>query len=58
VRQAALDLIGTQFDLFNFNCEHFASLVQTGKSESPQLWGAVAGIAVLGLFVLAARASG
>ncbi len=57
VRQAALNLIGTQFDLFNFNCEHFVTFVQTGKPESPQLRGAVVGVAVLGLLALAAGSS-
>lgn len=49
----ALSLEGTQYDLINFNCEHFASLVQTGKPESPQLRAfALTAIAGLGLLWL------
>jgi len=39
--QRALQLIGTKYDLLNFNCEHAANLAQNGKAESPQLKGFV-----------------
>lgn len=42
-------LLGTQYDLLAFNCEHFANLVVTGKKESPQLQRAVAWTGLLGL---------
>jgi hypothetical protein len=44
----ALRLEGTQYDILNFNCEHFSSLIQTGRAQSPQLQ-AVAIIAAVGL---------
>lgn len=28
------------YDLFSRNCEHFVSMVITGRATSPQLWGA------------------
>jgi hypothetical protein len=31
------NLLGTEYDLINFNCEHFAEWVQTGKSKSKQM---------------------
>lgn len=33
----ALAHLGKGYDLLNFNCEHYASLVQTGRPSSPQL---------------------
>lgn len=36
VRQA-LDQLGRPYNLINFNCEHFANLVQTGNAKSFQL---------------------
>src|SRR4051812_12228632 len=30
-------LLGKRYDLINFNCEHFARLVTTGKVESKQV---------------------
>lgn len=30
-------LLGTQYDLFYYNCEHFANEVQLGIRESPQI---------------------
>jgi hypothetical protein len=40
--ERAFSLIGQKFDLLKFNCEHAANWAQTGKSESPQLRGAIA----------------
>jgi hypothetical protein len=61
VREAALKYVGTGYDLFKFNCEHFASFVQEGTPRSPQLevGGAAVGLlALLGLAVgLAPRGS-
>lgn len=54
-RDEALRWIGTPYDIAQFNCEHFANLVQTGKAESAQVRNIV-GLAILvGLVVLAAR---
>jgi hypothetical protein len=41
----ALELEGKVYDLLAFNCEHAASLAQTGRAESPQLTNWVLGIA-------------
>ncbi len=35
VRDRALSLIGTQYDLVNFNCEHAANYILTGFATSP-----------------------
>ncbi len=48
IAKRALDLIGTQYDLINFNCEHLANFAQKGKAESPQLRGAT----LLALFAI------
>ena len=37
----ALDQLGKPYDLINFNCEHFANLVQTGYLKSLQMNSAV-----------------
>lgn len=51
-RNAAIEfarrLIGQQYDLFNFNCEHYANTVQHGKRYSKQVDKGL----VLGLFAL------
>jgi len=52
----AFSLIGRQFDLLEFNCEHAANWSQTGKMESPQLKG-FAVLGFLGLLGLAAVVS-
>ncbi|OLY95708.1 Lecithin retinol acyltransferase [Cnuella takakiae] len=33
----ALSLLGKSYDLISYNCEHYASYVQTGKAESRQV---------------------
>ncbi len=38
--------VGTSYDLINYNCEHFANEVQTGKRESLQVKHAIG----IGLF--------
>ena len=45
-------LLGTQYDLIKFNCEHFAELIQNGKSQSSQVKTAVG----VGFFALVAIA--
>jgi hypothetical protein len=45
-------LIGTQYNLVNFNCEHFAELIQNGKARSKQVDNSFI-IMVLLLLVLA-----
>ena len=43
-------LIGKPYDLVNFNCEHFAELIQTGNIQSRQVRNAV-GVTVFALFL-------
>lgn len=45
----ALSLAGKPYNLINYNCEHFANEVITGRSESKQVLAALASF-VLGLF--------
>lgn len=46
--KAALQMIGTEYDLINFNCEHYANTIQHNKSYSPQVGNGL----MLGLLVL------
>lgn len=39
--------LGRQFDLINFNCEHFVTQVLANESSSPQLRSAMVGVAFL-----------
>ncbi|MGZ3237508.1 MAG: lecithin retinol acyltransferase family protein [Burkholderiaceae bacterium] len=56
IAKRALSLIGQQFDLFTFNCEHFANWAQTGKVESPQLQRlSVVALLLLGMFALSRK---
>lgn len=48
--ERAMSLLGTKYDLINFNCEHFANYAQKGRSESPQLAAGAAVLALLGIF--------
>jgi hypothetical protein len=50
-------LRGTNYDLINFNCEHFAEFIQTGNSESKQVKNAFAGLGVLAFIGLVAWAA-
>jgi hypothetical protein len=53
IKQKAFSLLGRQYNLFNFNCEHLATFSHTGKAESPQLQGAAFFVLLLvGLFAL------
>jgi hypothetical protein len=57
VLQRAHELVGTKYNLLNFNCEHAATYIQTGRAESPQLQGAfVVGLALFVLALLAKQA--
>lgn len=44
-------LLGTQYDLVNFNCEHFAEFIQTGKASSKQVGNAILSVALGALFL-------
>jgi len=44
-------ILGTNYDLINYNCEHFANQIQKGTPESKQVANAV-GFSVLGLLLL------
>jgi hypothetical protein len=46
-------LIGTAYNLVNFNCEHFANLIQKKVSISQQVAAAVAGAVIIGIGLLA-----
>jgi hypothetical protein len=46
-------LIGTPYNLVNFNCEHFANLIQTGAAVSKQVAAAVLGALVISIGLLA-----
>lgn len=48
--QLAMQLIGKQYDLLGFNCEHYANTVQHRKSYSNQV-GVGLGLGLLTLFV-------
>jgi hypothetical protein len=53
VARRALDLCGREYDLINFNCEHAATLAQTGTARSSQVRTAVLfGLVVLSLYAL------
>jgi len=53
IAQRALSLLGSQFNVFHFNCEHAANWAQSGRVESEQLQGAfIVILAVLGLVAL------
>jgi hypothetical protein len=41
IAKRALSLLGQEYDLLKFNCEHAAHFSQNGVAESPQMAGAV-----------------
>jgi len=47
----ALSLLGASYDLIDFNCEHYAEFVQTGKAASKQV-DLVKGLVAFQLFLL------
>jgi hypothetical protein len=50
--QRALEKLGQPYDLINFNCEHFATYVQTGIPTSNQVrWGLFAAATLIALVV-------
>jgi len=42
-------LLGTQYDLVNFNCEHFAELIQNGSVKSKQVGNVFLGLLAIAL---------
>ena len=46
-------LLGTQYNLINFNCEHFANLVQNGVASSAQVAVTIVGALIVGIGLLA-----
>lgn len=50
VVERARALMGRQYNLVSFNCEHYASVVHEGKKESPQLQRATVVTCVVGAF--------
>lgn len=61
VADAALSWVGQRYDVFRFNCEHFANLVTEGRAHSPQvLRGLFAGgvMALVGVVAWANRRNG
>jgi hypothetical protein len=54
IAQRAFALIGQNYDLMTFNCEHAANFAQGGRRESPQLQAA---FVLLGFVAVAAFAS-
>lgn len=40
-------LLGKSYDLLNFNCEHFAELIQNNRTHSRQVNNALMGVALL-----------
>jgi hypothetical protein len=54
--QRALSLLGTKYDLLKFNCEHAATMAQSGVARSPQIAGyAVLALITLGLAIFAGK---
>jgi len=52
----AASLIGTTYDLFHYNCEHYAEEIQYGIARSKQVNNFLMGIGILtGLFLLIAE---
>lgn len=45
------NLLGTSYDLINFNCEHFAEYVQNGKAKSRQVTNTFIGLGLVALGV-------
>ncbi|MDD5569641.1 MAG: lecithin retinol acyltransferase family protein [Bacteroidales bacterium] len=50
-------LKGTQYDLINFNCEHFAELIQTGRPSSKQVDNVLFGLGLITFIGLIAAIS-
>ncbi len=51
--RTAIDLKGMTYDLFTYNCEHYANQVQYGASKSTQVTNflVIAGLVIFGLFL-------
>ena len=55
IAQRALSLLGTKYDLIQFNCEH-AALTQSGFGRSPQIIGAaLLALCIAGLVLVALK---
>lgn len=50
-------LIGSNYDLVAFNCEHFAEYIQTGKPASKQVKNVFLGLGVLAFITLIANSN-
>lgn len=50
-------LIGTHYDLINFNCEHFAELIQHGRPISRQVNTTLFGLGLLAILGIIAAAN-
>jgi len=48
--ERAKSLLGKQYDLINFNCDHLVTYAQSGEATSPQLQGIVAVLALASVF--------
>jgi uncharacterized protein YycO len=48
----ALSKIGAPYNLINYNCEHYASYVQTGRPQSKQVGNAIAAASLAVLVIL------
>lgn len=55
IARRALTLIGTRYDLMNFNCEDAANYAETGLPVSPSRQKIVAGILLIGAVWLWSR---
>ena len=53
----AQPLLGKQFDLVNFNREHFVTVALAGKAISPQLRGVTVGLTLVAALSLLATSS-
>jgi|SRR2546422_9696448 len=51
----ARSLLGQEFDLLNFNCDHFATYAETGEASSPQLRQFAVGAVTLAALILLAK---
>lgn len=49
----ALSKLGQPYDLVRYNCEHYASFVQTGKVKSDQVDGIMESLKTIGIAIMA-----
>lgn len=48
----ALNRVGQPYNLISYNCEHYASYVQTGRAESMQVNNVIEGVKILSISAL------